>query len=79
MKAKILTNDPSLITMFRLGSIEGSFADDYQKAKDEFAKACKEDDLAVLIITKSTEKLIAKEIDAHRLSENMPLIVIIDG
>lgn len=79
MKAKILTNDPSLIVMFRLGSIEGTLTKDYDQAKEEFYKSLKDEELAVLILTKTIESWLIKEVKAHKESESIPLIVVIDG
>lgn len=79
MKAKILTNDPSLIVMFRLGSIEGNLVTDPDEAENTFKSSIKEDDLAVLILTTTINSWIEQEVKAHRESENAPLIVVIDG
>lgn len=79
MKAKILTNDPSLIVMFRLGSIEGSLVSDPEEARDLFDESIHEDNLAVLIITKTVSSWIDKELKAYRESESVPLTVVIDG
>lgn len=79
MKARILTNDPSLIVMFRLGSIEGIQTSTYEEAKDKFYESIKENDLAVLILTKTVEGWLKKEVKEHKESESIPLIVVIDG
>lgn len=79
MKARILTDDPSLIVMFRLGSIEGIQTSTYDEAKDKFYESIKEDDLAVLILTKTVEGWLTKEVKEYRESESIPLIVVIDG
>lgn len=79
MKARILTDDPSLIVMFRLGSIEGIQTSTYEEAKDKFYDSIKEDDLAVLILTKTVESWLRKEVKEHKESESIPLIVVIDG
>ena len=79
MKAKILTNDPSLIVMFRLGSIEGNLVTDPDEAENTFKASLKEDDLAVLILTTTINSWIEQEVKAHKESENAPLIVVIDG
>lgn len=79
MKARILSNDPSLIVMFRLGSIEGIQTSTYEEAKDKFYESIKEDDLAVLILTKTVEGWLTKEVKEYRESESIPLIVVIDG
>lgn len=79
MKARILTNDSSLIVMFRLGSIEGIQTSTYDEAKDKFYESIKEDDLAVLILTKTVEGWLTKEVKEYRESESIPLIVVIDG
>lgn len=79
MKARILTNDPSLIVMFRLGSIEGILTSDYEQAKEKFYESIKDENLAVLILTKTVESWINKEVTEHKESESIPLIVVIDG
>ena len=79
MKARILTNDPSLIVMFRLGSIEGILTTDEDTAKEKFYESIKEDNLAILILSKTVEAWIKKEVSEHRQGESVPLIVVIDG
>ena len=79
MKAKILTNDPSLIVMFRLGSIEGKLVTEPDEAYEDFKASLKDNDLAVLILTKPVESWIEEDVRTHRLSEGAPLIVVIDG
>lgn len=79
MKAKILTNDPSLIVMFRLGSIEGNLVTNPDEAENTFKASLREDDLAVLILTTTINTWIEEEVKTHRESENAPLIVVIDG
>ena len=79
MKARILTNDPSLIVMFRLGSIEGILTQTYEMAQKEFYESRKDDNLAVLILTKTVADWLYKEVREHKESESMPLIVVIDG
>ncbi|WP_394271182.1 V-type ATP synthase subunit F [Anaerococcus nagyae] len=79
MKAKILTNDPSLIVMFRLGSIEGKLVTETDEAYEDFKASLKDNDLAVLILTKTVESWIEEDVRTHRLSEGAPLIVVIDG
>ena len=79
MKARILTNNPSLIVMFRLGSIEGIHTSNYDEAKEKFYELIKENDLAVLILTKTVERWLIKEVKEHKESESIPLIVVIDG
>ena len=79
MKARILTNDPSLIVMFRLGSIEGILTKDYEKAREKFYDSVKDENLAVLILTKTVEGWLKKEVTEHKESESIPLIVVIDG
>ena len=79
MKAKILTNDPSLIVMFRLGSIEGSLVTDPDEAGKVFNESIHEDKLAVLILTKTVSSWIERDLKAHRESGSVPLTVVIDG
>lgn len=79
MKAKILTNDPSLIVMFRLGSIEGKLVADPDEADEDFKDSLKDNNLAVLILTKTVESWIEEEVRTHREAEATPLIVVIDG
>ncbi|WP_296114015.1 V-type ATP synthase subunit F [uncultured Anaerococcus sp.] len=78
MKAKILTNSNSLLTMFRLGAIEGELVN--SKNFDEvFNNSVSDDNLAILIITKSVYKDNKMQIKNFRKDRSMPLIVIIDG
>lgn len=52
MKAKILTDSNNLLTMFRLGAIEGELVDS-NNFNSIFNEAVGDDDLGILIITKT--------------------------
>ncbi len=78
MKAKILTDSNSLLTMFRLGAIEASLVGD-QNFEEEFRNSYKDENLAILIITRSVYNNNKNRIDNYRRDYTMPLIVIIDG
>ena len=78
MKAKILTDSNNLLTMFRLGAIEGELVD--SKNFDLiFNKSVEDVDLGILIITRSVYDKNKIEIDDYRKINTMPLIVTIDG
>lgn len=79
MKAKILANDSDLIVMFRLGSIEGEMIENVDDAREKFISSINDQNLAVLILTKSIKSLIETEVNEHQQSEKTPLIVVIDG
>lgn len=78
MKAKILTDSNSLLTMFRLGAIEGELVnpDTFEMI---FEKSINDKNLAILIITKTVYKKYVEKIDDFRKENSMPLIVTIDG
>lgn len=78
MKAKILTDSNSLLTMFRLGAIEGELVstNNFEKV---FDKSISDDNLAILIITRSVYQKNSNKIDNFRKDNSMPLIVTIDG
>lgn len=78
MKARILTNDPSLLVMFRLGSIEGKLVKNTSEAKEMFKNSIKDENLAVLILTRTIEEWINKELSLYKQKESIPLIVVID-
>ena len=78
MKAKILTNSDSLLTMFRLGAIEGEIVGPHT-FENIFDKSVEDTNLAILIITKSVYKENKNKIDNFRKENSMPLIVSIDG
>lgn len=78
MKAKILTNEDSLLTMFRLGGIETSkFADD--NFEEVFRRSVADDNLAVLILDNDSYIKAKGLVDSYRLKNSRPLIVIIGG
>ena len=56
MKAKILTDSNNLLTMFRLGAIEASLVDE-NNFEEEFRNSYKDENLAILIITRSVYNL----------------------
>lgn len=78
MKAKILTDSNNLLTMFRLGAIEASLVDE-NNFEEEFRNSYKDENLAILIITRSVYDKNNNRIDNYRRDYTMPLIVIIDG
>ena len=78
MKAKILTDSNSLLTMFRLGAIEGELISD-NNFENTFDKSVNDQSLAILIITKSVYMRNNIKIDDFRKENSEPLIVIIDG
>lgn len=60
MKAKILTDSNSLLTMFRLGAIEGELVstNNFEKV---FDKSIDDENLAILIVTRSVyQKILSK-------------------
>lgn len=77
MKAKILTDSNNLLTMFRLGSIEGEIVDN--NFDSIFTNSVGDKELGILIITKSVYKTNRLRIDDYRKENTMPLIVTIDG
>lgn len=78
MKAKILTDSNNLLTMFRLGSIEGDLVDS-NNFNSIFDKTIDDNDLGILIITKTVYDKNKLKIDDFRKDNTMPLIVTIDG
>ena len=78
MKAKILTDSNTLLTMFRLGAIEGELVNPSNFEKT-FDNSVIDKNLAILIVTKSVYKENDSKIDNFRKENSMPLIVIIDG
>lgn len=78
MKAKILTDSNNLLTMFRLGAIEGDLVDS-NNFNSIFDKAVGDNDLGILIITKTVYDKNKLKIDDFRKDNTMPLIVTIDG
>ncbi|MFO3667113.1 V-type ATP synthase subunit F [Anaerococcus kampingiae] len=78
MKAKILTDSNNLLTMFRLGAIEASLVDE-NNFEEEFRNSYKDENLAILIITRAVYNKNNNRIDNYRRDYTMPLIVIIDG
>lgn len=78
MKAKILTDSNSLLTMFRLGAIEGELVSP-SNFEMTFDKSISDENLAILIITKSVYQKNSIKIDNFRKDNSMPLVVIIDG
>ena len=67
MKAKIITNDISLLLGFRLGGIE-----------ENFQKLAKEKDLALIIFSKFCYEKIKKEVEDYRVDNATPLVVVLD-
>lgn len=79
MKAKLISNDPSLNLMFRLGAIETEQVDDLNHSLDIFNKTVEDNELAVLILSKQVYDSISTRVENYRENESKPLIVVIDG
>ncbi|MDU2558113.1 MULTISPECIES: V-type ATP synthase subunit F [Anaerococcus] len=79
MKAKLISNDPSLNLMFRLGGIEIEQVDRIEESLDKFKTSVKDDNLAVLILSRTIYNHISKDVDYYRENQSEPLIVVIDG
>lgn len=78
MKAKILTDSNNLLTMFRLGAIEGELVDT-NNFNSLFSSSIDDKDLGILIITRSVYNSNRVKIDDFRKDNSTPLIVTIDG
>ncbi|WP_105300612.1 V-type ATP synthase subunit F [Anaerococcus marasmi] len=79
MKAKLISNDPSLNLMFRLGGIEIEQVDRIEESLDKFKASVKDDNLAVLILSRTIYNHISNDVDYYRENQSEPLIVVIDG
>lgn len=79
MKAKLISNDPSLNLMFRLGGIEIEQVDRIEESLDKFKTSVKDDNLAVLILSRTIYNHISNDVDYYRENQSEPLIVVIDG
>lgn len=79
MKAKLISNDPSLNLMFRLGGIEIEQVDRIEESLDKFKATVKDDNLAVLILSRTIYNHISNDVDYYRENQSEPLIVVIDG
>ena len=77
MKAKLISNDPSLNLMFR--GIEIEQVDRIEESLDKFKTSVKDDNLAVLILSRTIYNHISKDVDYYRENQSEPLIVVIDG
>ena len=77
MKAKILTDSNNLLTMFRLGAIDGELVNT-NNFNLIFNKSVENKNLGILIITRSVYNKNRLKIDDFRKVNTMPLIVTID-
>lgn len=78
MKAKIITDNNSLLLGFRLGGITGELITDKDLLSETFAKFSKEKDVALIILSKSTYNPIKEEVENFREHHTTPLIVVLD-
>lgn len=78
MKAKILTDSNNLLTMFRLGAIEGELIGS-SNFNLNFEKSVEDSKLAILIITRKVYNNNKIKIEDYRKENSSPLIVTIDG
>lgn len=79
MKAKLISKDPSLNLMFRLGAIETEQVEDLSYSLEIFDKSVADNELAVLILSKQVYNSISTRVENYRENESKPLIVVIDG
>ena len=79
MKAKLISKDPSLSLMFRIGAIETEQVDTINNSLKIFQKSIRDEYLAVLILSRSVYEDISTEVDEYRKNSSKPLIVVIDG
>ncbi|MDD7305950.1 MAG: V-type ATP synthase subunit F [Peptoniphilaceae bacterium] len=78
MKAKIITDNNSLLLGFRLGGITGELITDKTLLAETFYKFSKEKDLALIIFTKSSYNPISELVEDFREHHTTPLIVVLD-
>jgi vacuolar-type H+-ATPase subunit F/Vma7 len=78
MKAKIITDNNSLLLGFRLGGIKGHLISEKNKLAETFLQVSKEKDLALIILTKSTYEPIKDLVEDFKLHNTSPLIVVLD-
>lgn len=78
MRAKIITNDMSLLLGFRLGGIEGCIANEDEEISNNFQKFTKEKDLALIIFSKNCYEKIKEEVESYRSDNATPLVVVLD-
>lgn len=78
MKAKIITDNNSLLLGFRLGGITGELITDKDLLLETFTQVSKEKDLALIIFTKSSYEPIKETVENFRQHHTTPLIVVLD-
>lgn len=78
MRAKIISQDSSLIEGFRLGGIEGDLVNNKKETLYSFNKIVKEEGIALVIMTKKSYKTIEERVEEFRKESSLPLIVVID-
>lgn len=78
MKAKIITDNSSLLLGFRLGGIVGDLITDMEKVSTDFKEISKQEDLALIIISKNCYMKIEDDVEAFRQQNSTPLVVVLD-
>lgn len=78
MKTKIITDSYDLLLGFRLGGIDGKFIDDNEDLSKVFKEFTSEDDVAIIIFSKSCFEKIEDEVEYFRKKNSIPLMVVID-
>lgn len=78
MKAKIITDNPSLLLGFRLGGISGELISDKENISENFKRITRDQEVALIIFTKSCYDYVKEEIENFRLQFSRPLIVVLD-
>ncbi|WP_279323795.1 V-type ATP synthase subunit F [Anaerococcus sp. AGMB09787] len=79
MRAKLISTDPSLNLMFRLGAIETEPVGDRDSILKAFEDSIGDEGIALLILTKKVYEAIGEDVDYYRSQSTKPLIVVIDG
>lgn len=78
MKAKLITDNKSLLLGFRLGGITGELVENEEDLGQTFNRLSKDKDLALIILSRSSYDPIKDEIEDFKLNNTRPLIVVLD-
>ena len=79
MRYWLVSDDPQALEGMRLAGVKGELAADAASAETAVRRACSDESVAVLLVTRGVEAMIADTIARLKLSGQRPLVGVIPG
>lgn len=79
MRYWLVADDPEALEGMRLAGVKGELAADAVSAEAAVRRACSDESVAVLLVTRGVEAMIADTVARLKLSGQRPLVGVIPG